>query len=89
LLQRELRAGAGRNKNMIIKLNYYERNFSTIRVDLFCLTGSWKGKSLTSLRSIAIFEGRSGHIGNENPQIAFRNLQSRILVNAQKSELAN
>lgn len=74
---------------MITQLSYYESPQGTIRVDLFCLKGSWQGKSLTSLRSIAIFEGRSGHIGNENPQIAFRNLQSRILVNALKSELAN
>jgi len=32
--------------------------------------GSWLGKSLPSLRSIARFERRNGHIGNAKPQIA-------------------
>jgi len=51
--------------------------------------GSWWGKGLPSLRSIAKFERTSGHIGNEKPQVEFIYLQSRILVNARKSELAN
>ena len=41
----------------------------TISVDLFCLTGSWKGKSLTSRRSKAKFERTIGHIGNEKPRV--------------------
>jgi len=42
-----------------------------MRVDLFCLIGSWWGKSLPSLQSIAKFVRTGGHIGNEKPQIAY------------------
>jgi len=36
-----------------------------------------------------MFERTNGHIGNEMPQVVFYYQQSRILVNARKSELAN
>jgi len=51
--------------------------------------GSWQDKSLPSLRSIAKFERRDGHIGEEIAPNPIGDLQSRILVNARKSELAN
>jgi len=51
--------------------------------------GSWWGKSLPSLRSIVTLERASGHIGSEKPQVEVFYQQSRILVNARKSELAN
>jgi len=71
-----------------IKLIFFKRNFSAIWYYLCCL-GSWKGKSLTSRWSIATFDRTDGHIGNEISQVVVNCLQSRILVNARKSELAN
>jgi hypothetical protein len=51
--------------------------------------GSWKGRSLPSRRSIVMFDRTNDHIGNEISQVAYCYQQSRILVNARKSELAN
>jgi len=36
-----------------------------------------------------MFDRADGHIGYEKPQVEFIYQQSRILVNARKSELAN
>lgn len=48
-----------------------------------------KGNGLPSLRSKAKLDRANGHIGREIPQVVMYYQQSRILVNARKSELAN
>jgi len=47
------------------------------------------GKGLPSRQSIAMLDRADGHIGNEISQVVLYYQQSRILVNARKSELAN
>ena len=47
------------------------------------------GKGLPSLQSIAMLDRADGHIGTEISQVVLYYQQSRILVNARKSELAN
>lgn len=47
------------------------------------------GKGLPSRQSIAMFDRTYGHIGTEISQVVLNYQQSRILVNARKSELAN
>jgi hypothetical protein len=54
---------------------------------LIMIVGS--GNGLPSLRSKAKFDRTYGHIGSENTPSNINYLQSRILVNARKSELAN
>ena len=56
---------------------------------IYIRLGSWKGRSLPSRRSIVKFDRTDDHIGNEISQVALSYQQSRILVNARKSELAN
>lgn len=47
------------------------------------------GKGLPSRQSIAMLDRAYGHIGTEISQVVLNYQQSRILVNARKSELAN
>jgi hypothetical protein len=47
------------------------------------------GNGLPSRRSEAKFERTNSHIGNEMSLVDLLYQQSRILVNARKSELAN
>jgi len=46
-------------------------------------------KAYPSLRSVAKFDRTNSHMGKEKYPVEFYYQQSRILVNARKSELAN
>ena len=75
----------GIKKGKLLEKREIFRNKDSIYIRL----GSWKGRSLPSQRSIVMFDRTNDHIGIEISQVAFCYQQSRILVNARKSELAN
>jgi hypothetical protein len=66
-----------------------KRKFFCFRILFTLIMIVGRGNGLPSLRSKAKFDRTYGHIGSEIPQVIINYLQSRILVNARKSELAN